>query len=92
MAAKMMKHYHIALFPEQDLSAEEIQMDAKTLMLYLDRFCKDNFEGHAYDVVVEVDPQMKCEHCGQDWVADEVGKPLCCTQAALEYARLQVHK
>ena len=50
----------------------------------LEKQIKRHVDG-VHEIYFVWDTEVVCEHCGHGWEEDELGTPLCCTQAEEEW-------
>lgn len=81
------KTYSIAVFPSFGMETETISETANKMQTYLNRL----FGANTWNVVVQVEYGMVCEHCQGDPYPDDLGRPTCCEKAAEEWDAVQGH-
>ena len=81
------KTYSIAVFPSFGMEPEKISETARTVQTYLNRM----FGAGTWNVTVQIDLSMVCEHCQGDPYPDDLGRPTCCEKAAEEWDGMQGH-
>jgi hypothetical protein len=68
--------YMISLFPVETMTADELAPIAGRINKEL---------GGDFLVEIIADLVVVCEHCGQPWATDELGCPVCCNEAKVEF-------